>query len=348
MDYEQYTECIEPSRYRRRSFWNMSSMAAAATAGIASLAITKPWCMLFAIPIFPLVLTILYCRNWLYERLICLGGDVTVVGAAVSVSEPKGIRQWPPDWDNDYSVNLLLKNTEFDVLPEDAWESDPYGELVAPHDAITALGSEVPQYEKGGYLADDEATATTSAALHCEFEGDGNYQLLQICQATLGFVIASFLACVFLPWPADVILSIGLLALAVLLALFGLPLALLVNPGSPSDVNPDIPTIHTNTGPGQNGQGEGADVLYIEGTWVFDPLHEGWNEIHPIKACCIVGEPGGWDGDWSTQPTPAVILRLQQAFEAARAPETQTAQARPEHQWQVHPELDACTRVVIE
>ncbi|MDQ3935008.1 MAG: hypothetical protein M3340_10325 [Actinomycetota bacterium] len=347
MALQQYTECIEPSRYRRRSFWDMSAMAAAVTAAFASLAVAKPWCMLFAIPIFPLVLTIVYCRNWLYERLICLGGDVSVVGAAISVSEPKGILEWPPDWDNDYSVNLLLKGTEFGVLPEVAWESE-YGELIAPHGAITALGSEVPQYEKKGILARDEATATESAALHCEFEGDGNYQLLQICQGALGFAIAAVLACVFLPTPADLVVAIGLSALAILLALIGAILAKLVNPGSPSDVNPDIPTIHTNSGPGENGQGEGADVLYIEGTWVFDPLHEGWNEIHPIKVCTIVGEPGGWDGDWSTQPAPDVILRIQQAFEVARAPGTQTAQARPEHQWQVHPELDACTRVVIE
>jgi hypothetical protein len=33
----------------------------------------------------------------------------------------------------------------------------------------------------------------------------------------------------------------------------------------------------------------GADLLGVRGTYVFDSFHEGWNELHPIEKCTIVG-----------------------------------------------------------
>jgi hypothetical protein len=74
------------------------------------------------------------------------------------------------------------------------------------------------------------------------------------------------------------------------------------------------------------------------------PLHAGWNEIHPIKVCTKVGRS---DGSWSDQP-PDVILRARHEFEVARADETVASQARPEHQWQIHPDIDGCDPVIIE
>ena len=52
---------------------------------------------------------------------------------------------------------------------------------------------------------------------------------------------------------------------------------------------------------------------------------------------------GKWDGEWpdATHPqTPEIFLRLQDAFTVAHAPETGLVQARPAHQWQVHPDID--------
>jgi hypothetical protein len=345
MAFRQFTRCVEPADYRRRSYARMAAQAAAVSAPFAALGALKPWCLLLLLEIFPLAFVIAYCRNWLYERLICLDGNRDVVGAVISISEPPGFLV--PDWDNDYSINLLLRNTPFDVTQAVAEETPPYGELIHPHQAILDRQPETPGYPADGYTAKDKATGTESAALHCEFEGAGNHDLMQISEGALGFAIGAFLACLLLPFPADLVVSIMLAAAAFLLSLLGAILAKTVRQGSPSDVDPGLGDIHTNTGPGPNGQGVGADVLYVLGTWVYDPLHEGWNEIHPIKVCSRVGRPGGWDGDWGTQPADDVILRIREAFRVAQAEETKADQARPEHQWRVHPDLDACARDVI-
>jgi len=59
--------------------------------------------------------------------------------------------------------------------------------------------------------------------------------------------------------------------------------------GSPGDVKGAPTQLHDN----DPVTGLGADLLYGYGTWVFDSLHTGWNEIHPIKKCAFVGK---WDG----------------------------------------------------
>jgi hypothetical protein len=340
MAFEHFTRCVAPADYVPRSYAVMAGQAAIITSlgGILVLALGDVSCLLILAEIYGLAFLIAYCRNWLYGRLICLSpDDQHVVGAVISVSPPPG--PLARDWDDDYSINLLLRNTEFGVSQQVAQNSQPYGFLIHPQDVITnpPVNRETP-----GHDAFDKATQTTSWGLHAEFEGGGNYNLMKVSEGLLGFCVGALVACVFLPFPIDLILGLFIL----LAGLLGIIASKFARPGSPSDVNPDIPEIHTNT-ESNGGHGKGADVLYVEGIWVFDPLHTGWNEIHPIKVCTIVGEPGGWDGDWSTQPGDGVILRLRDAFGVARAPETQENQARPEHQWQVHPDLDACVPDII-
>ena len=122
------------------------------------------------------------------------------------------------------------------------------------------------------------------------------------------------------------------------------------HPGSPSDVNPDLPTIDKD-----------QDVLYLQGTWVYDPLHEGYNEIHPIKVCTKIGcwrETGPIPTANQTEGPPdtishargtllPIILRLRQGFQEAQAEATLANQWRPEHQWRFHPLIDACASDVI-
>ncbi len=124
----------------------------------------------------------------------------------------------------------------------------------------------------------------------------------------LGLAIAALFACIALPFPV-VGLILGLLSLlAIILG------GLLGNYdfGSPSDVG--VGELHTNTVDPVSGQAKGADVLYVQGTWVYDPLHEGWNEIHPVKVCTKMPVS---DGDWSTPPD--MILRLRKGFQVAQA-----------------------------
>lgn len=341
MAYRQFTRCIQPTEYKPRSVWviTLQSLALAPFATVLALGMAKPWCLLIMLEISPLAFLIAWCRYFLYHRLICLGGDRDVIGAIVSIEQ----RSFTDlDWDNDYSINLLLENTEFGDTQQVAEVTQPYGYLIAPQSVIT--NPPVSRATPGNPANDKFGTKLNCATLHAEFEGAGMYDLLQISQAMLGIAVAALLACIFLPFPADVIVTAGLAILAALGWLLGAILAKTVRQGDPSDVDPGIGTLHVNDNAGENGLGRGADIVYVQGTWVYDPLHDGWNEIHPIKVCTKVGT---WDGGWPEQPSD-VVFRARHAFEVARAEETLANQTRPEHQWQVHPDLDGCAPAVVE
>ena len=331
MAFKQYTRCIPPSEYislDRAILITTQALLVGGTAAAIAIAAAHPICLIIALEITAIAAVVAYCRNWLYHRLLCLGGDRDVIGVIASISPPSPA-MFDFDWDTDYSINLLLENTEFGVTQAQAEQSTPYGYLIAPQDGVTAVGRATP-----GHTALDKATGKTSAILHCEFEGAGNYHLLLGAEAALGLAIAALIACIALPFPADLILALAALLALILGGLLGNS-----DFGSPSDV--DAGELHTNTDE-NGGYGAGADILYVQGTWVYDPLHEGWNEIHPIKICTKVGK---WDGDWSTPPD--VILRARNGFEVAQAEETRANQARPENQWRVHPDLDGCAPDII-
>ena len=332
MGYEQFTRCVEPSQYVPRSIALMVTTGALVAGVPLLLAWGHPACMALAAVIGFLASVIAYCRNFLYERLICLGGDRDVIGAVARIFPPPGA--FALDWDDDYSINLLLENTPFGVEQVAAEESMPFGYLIKPQDSINALKPKVPGYDNNGYVVQDKHhPEVRSATLHAEFEGGGNYNMMKVSEGMLGVAIVAFLICLATPFPIDWIVF-GFVALGVLL---GLIISKFARPGSPSDANPSLPVLHENDKDGLN-----ADVVYVMGTWVYDPLHQGWNEIHPIKVCTFVRK---WGGSWPTQP--GLILRLRHAFDVARAEETIANQARPQHQWHVHPDLDGCAPDII-
>jgi hypothetical protein len=340
MAFEHYTRCVQPADFVPRTLARLIARSFVVTPVPVALVLAagSPLCFVFVAEMLGFALIIVYCRNFLYERLICLAReDQDVIGAVASISPPSPAL-FDFDWDNDYGINLLLENTPFGVSQADAEASQPYGRLVAPQAGITdpPVSRQTP-----GYTTVDRATGKTTAGLHCEFEGAGNYQLMQVAEGMLGLAFAALLICVFIPGGFIFSAILGILALIAML--LGGVVANFNRPGAPSDVDPSLGELHPNDSD-NGGLGAGADIVYIEGTWVYDPLHEGWNEIHPVKVCTIV-ERGGWDGDWGTPPD--VILRVREGFREARAPETQAAQARPEHGWRVHPELDACAADVI-
>lgn len=351
MAVQQFTRCIEPERFEPRSRPKMAAMAAVFAGTFAAYALLTghPLCALFAIQLWTCMLWILYCENWLYERLICIGGDVEAIGLVVKLDPPKFTGKfW--DVDNDYCFNLLLQCAGAGVQEGDPeLQNSPYGVLIENKPVILALGSKVPGYKNNGYMV--PADPPNSATLHCELEGSVIHDYYLLMQALLGITVLAFAACMILPpWLS----WISWLILAILLGLtfIGMYGSQFTHPGSPSDVNPDLPTIHKN-----------EDVLYVQGTWVYDPLHDGYNEIHPVKVCCKIG---CWNFNWANTNcdpdkgpteydkhclpgggTNGIILRLRNALEEARAELTIANQKLPEHQWRFHPDLDGCIREVI-
>jgi hypothetical protein len=337
MAFKQYTRCIEPSEFTDLNHLlvaTIQGLLVGATASAVALAKSaKPHCWWLVAEVFAVAWVLAYCRLFLYHRLLCLGGDQDAIGVVVSV-DGSSLRGFP---DNDFNVNLLLENNQFGDKRATVEVSSPYGFLVHEQDKIRLAG--LPH---GGHESDDEATGTTSETLHCEFEGGGAYALLVGAEVAFAAASAALILCVYLPPIPYLSTVITVLAILALLALALGALIGLGTSGSPSDVNPNLGEIHDNDD-ANGGMGSGADILYINGTWVFDPWHQGYNELHPVKVCTKIGT---WEGGWDSVP-PDVILRVRGRFQEAASEITQLAQQRRENQWTVHPSLDSCSADII-
>lgn len=343
MAFKQYTKCVDAADYQARlQYISVASLLAGTPAALITVALGQPQCLWIVLAIYAAAAAVAYYHNWLYSRLICLGGDRDCVGAIVSIGGPTELGLNFLDRDTDYSINLLLKNTSYGpsedsfATPADeaaakaalqvaAQQSQPYGELVTPQPQVTAIMT------VEGHFATDAQTGQIAATLHAEFEGDGNYKMLQASKVALAVSIYALVACLL--GPLGGLFAAAILILA-LLGLFITSLLTLSGEGTPSDV--DAGELTDNTGTNANGQGVGADIVYVQGAWVCDTLHERWNELHPIKKCMKCGT---WDGSW---PQDDIILRIRHGFEVAQDPATVTAQAQPQNQWSFHPDLDGC------
>jgi hypothetical protein len=290
--FRQYTRCVEPAKFTKFSRVARIFLAggAAAVAGIVlGFLADEP---LVALTIGPwigaLVTLIAYCVIWLYNRLICIeSGDVEVVGVVAHLSPPSR-KLGDLDWDNDYSIDLLLWETQVGVTQTQAEQSQAYGRLVAPHPTLTAIGRQTPgHYARHGTIK--------SYGLHVEFEGRGNRTLLDFS------VVSLFVA--ILALAVGMAGSGGLAALFTALSVVIIVLAGIIGKyigaGSPTDVDTTIGQLQEIQLDANNNPIPGADIVYVKGTWVYDSLHEGWNEIHPIKEFRTVGK---WTGNWQTQP----------------------------------------------
>lgn len=294
MAFRHYTRCVPPADFVSFSRVARITVVAVFCGGVAALiafSAGEPWSALIGIEIGLLAALIAYCRIWLNNRLICIDDDVEVVGVVASLSPPSTSLS-DLDWDNDYSINLLLQDAPFGATQMQAEQSQPYGGLVAGHHTISAIGRATP-----GHAAEHETASgkIRSHGLHVEFEGRGNRTLLEAAVLAAAVAVAALTAGV---------LESGKLAatLAIISALIMLAAAIIgkfVGAGSPTDVDPNLGALHPIQLDPNNKPLAGADILYVRGTWVYDSLHEGWNEIHPVKACAKVGT---WTGDWTTQP----------------------------------------------
>lgn len=334
MAYNQYTTCVRPEDH-----WGINPFVSAALQALlpggflaaVALAAGMPWCLLVVAEVYLIAGGVAFCQWWLHDRLICLGGDRFAAGMLVSI-EPADGKSGFSAFDTDYSINLLLYDNPPgppDLEQADAEIRPPFGELIKHQPGIAGLGLSTP-----GEKATDVETGIKYAVLHAEFEGAGIRDLLIGLQVALILAIAAFFVCIAIPGPIGAIVA-GILALLALLAALIGGLVGLGDQGSPTDTNPNIGALHTNDG--ANGE-LGADLLYVEGSWVYDSLHDGWNEIHPIKRC---EKMGTWDGDWP-EDFGGRIDRLRKAFEDADSNGTQDQQTRPQHQWQHHPDVDGC------
>ena len=344
MPYRQYTRCVTPEDHRAGIWGDAISMGVFAgllafvsgmlVAAAAGTGLAFGFLAASAAGIAVVTTLISAIRWWLYGRLICLGADHCVIGMLLSFEGE------PQLFDTDYTLNLLLPpslpgDSQMDVrtLSLDA-------HLIQEQSATRSLS--LPY---AGYQAPpcDPRTCGPghcrwTEALHCEFEGAGMQILYDALKILLALMIAAAVASVLCLIPI-----FGWIACLIALVLFFIAAQIIPNAlflaandrAYPSDVNPSIHELH------QNGcDGMGADILVISGSWVYDSMHGGWNEIHPVKYCQRVA--GTWTGAWTfdyraERDTWCAMIA------GATSPLTETNQKLPQHQWAVHPDVDGCT-----
>jgi hypothetical protein len=177
------------------------------------------------------------------------------------------------------------------------------------------------------------------AAIEVEFEGAGVWDLYNYTLAAVPIAAVGAILCMipFIGWLVCLILS--LVAAAVITA------GMVVGLGDSSAVAQAKSQVG-NILPLQS-------VLFVMGTWIFDSGHEGYNELHPVLFCQIIGNIKIEDvlsgNAYRNHPQfgPAEIQSTINAYcgmaKTQLNPATVALQRLPQNTWTIHPLVDGCT-----
>lgn len=338
MAYREYTTCVKPSNYVDLGFGYLFAMGVEATVATGVIALKSGAAgnvVVVLVLIAALTVLISFCIWWLHGRLICLeGGQCVIIGMVVG--EPT-VEPLSKAGDDDASIFVLLAGgpsalvTDPDT-PIGDYLAGPQGGMLDAQNVILDLGRGYGGQNNGKYMK----------SLHCEFEGDGIQCVLELSIVFLAMLIALL---VLLLIPGGQLVDAFILALVMLLSLFGFGtiLSTLFAPFDAGD-----PDAATDVNYGTLG---GGDIVVIQGRWIYDSLHDGWNEIHAIHACHKIGEKDV-DAPWPVLPDgtnladPTAVETLMDTwcniFKGSTGAEGGGNRTDPPNQWTVHPLLDGC------
>jgi hypothetical protein len=334
MAFKKYTTCIEPEHYVLDFGTHLLGYAQlilfALSVGFAAFAIITiaggPVAIIAVLAFLAVWISVLLW--YLHGRLICLGPDdrnCAIIGMV------KSHGQSDPSWgekygDDDYTMNLWLAPGPLtDSEPEEEYWKEPQGHLVAENPKILNINKHYPDRKYVKFL-------------HCEFEGSGIHDRLN----ALYGIVATLLAALLIPgfWIVSIILG--------LLLIFGK--GIFGSKGQPGSGTP----LDVGVNPGSLA---GGAVVVVTGSWIYDSGHEGWNEIHPVTACQVIGylPPEGWKGfvytDEDTQlkftlDTVDNVVRFREFWcgmlKGAQDAEDGGNRDDPANDWVIHPLVDGC------
>ena len=356
MTAKKYTDCVEPD-----NFVDLSLTFNVGIFNIILLGLIYGWAAYAVIiisggpiaiiaAIATVTAAITYVLWWLYGRLICLDEserNCAIIGLVTSKGPSDPLTK---SGDNDYTMNLLLppgpinaENPKVLDRPKEEYSVEPQGHLVKENTKIFGVSR--------GYVQEGTHNIKYLKTLHCEFEGDG---LLTILVALfgllfiLGLALAAYLAAASFPLLGVllfILLWLAIIIYKIFIAKPGAPGA-----GTPLDIDPNLGSLAD------------LDVVVVQGYWIYDSLHEGWNEIHPVLRCEKLGpllpdENGQfkwsnftWNdpktGTAFTIDTKENVTNLKNywcaEFENADNATGKGSKTNPEYQWDIHPIIDGC------
>ncbi|NJM74648.1 MAG: hypothetical protein HC852_01445 [Acaryochloridaceae cyanobacterium RU_4_10] len=335
MAFKKYTTCIEPENYTIDFGTHLAGYAQLVlmvlTIGFVAFAVITiaggPVAIVAALAFLTAWISVLLW--YLHGRLVCLGDPDGKTCAIIGMVKSHG--QSDPSWgekygDDDYTMNIWLAPgpiTE-NEKESDYWEP-PQGHLVAENQKILNINKHYGDRKYVKYL-------------HCEFEGSGIYDRLQ----ALYGIVATLLLALAIPgfWIVSIILG--------LLLIFGKGIF-----GSKGQSGSGTP-LDVGVNPGSL---DGGAIVVVTGSWIYDSGHAGWNEIHPVTACQVIGymPEGGWSaftftdkatGLVFTLDTPDNVNRLRDFWcgilKGATDAEDGGSRNNPVNDWVIHPAVDGC------
>jgi hypothetical protein len=336
-NFREYTTCVKPQHYIDLGFTYLAAMSieASVATGIIVLKSGGTTSVVVVSVLIALISVLIsFCVWWLHGRLICLeGGQCVIIGM---VTGRPTIEPFSKAGDDDASIFVLLAGgpptLDADLLE---YTEAVQGKMIAAQDVIFDIGRTYTgklKYRK---------------SLHSEFEGSGIQDVLEWAILILAMLIALL---VLLLVPGGAIISAIITALIILLSIFGAgaiisSLFAPFDPGNPDDADQ---VNYGTLGPG--------DIVVIQGRWIYDSLHDGWNEIHAIHACRKIGfkeldAPWPVLDDGTDLGDPAAVSAAIdiwcKKFAGSTGAEDGGNKTDPPNRWIVHPLLDGCDSGVI-
>ena len=373
--FPSWTNCSSPGGWYNVPAWAVALIGGVGLVALIAAGVAGAWAPGVAAFLATACLAgITFCSWWLNVRLICLGGDRSAIGAIYHLEPPDPTLDAFAlgEYDTDFSFNMLL----WPFVPQDElpnsfvstqWNPSAQSNLITAWPTLPPLVPNVPWSTVSSQVelilaqqsmssvnlsftgqdveSVDEPSPQPAAGsgqhflLHCEIEGPGIHDLRTFLWVLFGvFIAAAALSAIpvigsLLSW----ILSI----LAFLAFLIG-GAAITHQDASPpagggwgGKFNPYDSAGNPN-GP--------VDLGYAYGRWVYDSLHSGWNELHPLHYLIKIGQTtqgalanGNWPPDLGDTQQ-----RYDTQFQIINSPTTPGIQAQPQNGWKVHPLLDGC------
>jgi hypothetical protein len=393
--YRQYTQCYThfpgDKPFNKRDLFSTAAGAGGPglVAAIFALAVGGfGFVLAFIFLVITYASTIATIANlWLKHRLCCISGDQCAVG---TIGEPPTTDTLLGSYDNDnfFDIRVMPHRQQDEYkAPDTSFNASPPG----PGPSQDGLTEATPQNDM--YLDGFQGTAllkpsitdlpydTTRSTLHCEAEGSFWKAMLDTAAlqglavgagAAVGVAVGAAAGCAIGAPLCGLGCIIGAIIGGLILGLLGSAAAYIAANAAfesdPGDVN------DANVGDEPLGALKSGDQVVVFGTHVYDGFHEGWHEIHPLKAIIKATDPKlagtlpylEWDPNFpltSTGPggMPAADMRkglasptftkaamdmktswcelLREAFD----PTTIRNQHEPQNRWTVHPAVDGCT-----
>lgn len=347
MAFRQYTECVKPGNFVDFSFnaigiRNILIVFLSGGFGVWLIAIFAggPVGLMVGVALFTMIVAYLYW--WLHGRLICHNEQPCLLGVVQSLSAADPLQK---AGDDDFSMNVLLapgptgsieffKQHNLPAPPVSAYQNTLQGRLVSPQQPILDVGRT--------YVS-DEGHLKYITGLHCEFEGSGIHNLLIWAGVVLGLLVAALALTLFAPGLSQLITV--LILLAIVFGGTGLLTGPFAGPGAAGAGDP------TNVDESLKDLVDG-DIVVVKGEWVYDSLHGGWNEIHPIRACVRIGQAIAFGDPWPPGLTTdaevqTALGRWCAMLEDADDTEDGGSRDNPENDWVIHPLVDGCGGPII-